>query len=147
MSLDIELINDTPIIKRKTGVFVRKNGKTVELSESEVKEKYPDSNITEYVVETNIVYSSNITHNLNRMADAVGLYECIWNPDENNINTAKELIDVLREGLHLLKLEPEKYQQFNPVNGWGNYDIFIEFVSNYLDACYEYPNAKIEVSR
>ena len=67
MSLDIELINDTPIIKRKTGVFVRKNGKTVELSESEVKEKYPDSNITEYVVETNIVYSSNITHNLSRM--------------------------------------------------------------------------------
>ncbi len=125
MSLDIELINDTPIIKRKTGVFVRKNGKTVELSESEIKEKYPDSNITEYVVETNIVYSSNITHNLTRMADVVGLYECIWNPDKNNINIAKELIDVLREGLHLLKLEPEKYQQFNPVNGWGNYDIFI----------------------
>ena len=34
----------------------------------------------------------NITHNLNKMADAVGLYEVLWKPDEIGITTASQMI-------------------------------------------------------
>jgi len=51
------------------------------------------------------------------------------------------------QGLHNLKIEPERYKKFNPENGWGSYDGLVKFVENYLNACYEYPDADVEVSR
>jgi hypothetical protein len=57
------------------------------------------------------------------------------------------LIEPLRQGLHNLKSEPERYKKFNPENGWGSYDGLVKFVENYLNACYEYPDADVEVSR
>ena len=63
------------------------------------------------------------------------------------ITKAKELIEPLRQGLHNLKSEPERYKKFNPENGWGSYDGLVKFVENYLNACYEYPDADVEVSR
>ena len=36
---------------------------------------------------------------------------------------------------------------FDAANGWGSYEHLIEFVSNYLAACEENPEAEIEVSR
>lgn len=38
------------------------------------------------------VFSSNITHNLNAMAEAAGIYRQIWRPEEIGIKTAVELI-------------------------------------------------------
>ena len=32
-------------------------------------------------------------------------------------------------------------------NGWGMYEHFVPFVEKYLEACKEYPDAVIEVSR
>ena len=40
MSLDVYLTEITPIKKKGTGVFIRKNGQTVELTIEEVKEKF-----------------------------------------------------------------------------------------------------------
>ena len=97
--------------------------------------------------ETNEVYSANITHNLGKMAGEAGIYEHLWRPDEIKITKAKELIEPLRQGLHNLKSEPERYKKFNPENGWGSYDGLVKFVENYLNACYEYPDADVEVSR
>ena len=71
----------------------------------------------------------------------------MWRPDEIKITKAKELIEPLRQGLHNLKSEPESYMKFNPENGWGSYDGLVEFVESYLNACYEYPDADVEVSR
>jgi hypothetical protein len=81
------------------------------------------------------------------MAEAAGIYEHLWRPDEIKITKAKELIEPLRQGLHNLKSEPERYKKFNPENGWGSYDGLVKFVENYLNACYEYPDADVEVSR
>lgn len=97
--------------------------------------------------EDETVYDANITHNLNTMATEAGIYELLWRPDEIQITKAKELIEPLRQGLHNLKSEPERYKKFNPENGWGSYDGLVKFVENYLNACYEYPDAIIEVSR
>jgi hypothetical protein len=147
MSLDVYLYNSTPTVKKGTGVFIRENGNTRELTIDEVKERYPESDVQEAEYETDEVYSANITHNLNTMAGEAGIYEHLWRPDEINITKAKELIEPLREGLHKLKSEPEKYKAFNPSNGWGSYEGLVRFVSNYLDACYENPEADVSVSR
>ena len=68
-----------------------------------------------------------------------------WLKQDNTI--VKELIEPLRQGLHNLKIEPERYKKFNPENGWGSYDGLVKFVENYLNACYEYPDADVKVSR
>lgn len=93
------------------------------------------------------VYSRNITHNLNVMADKVGLYEYLWRPERFNIKGARLLIKPLTKGLRKLKANPEKYKKFNPENGWGDYEGLVRFVGDYLDACSYYPNAEVSVSR
>lgn len=93
------------------------------------------------------VYTRNITHNMGRMAEAAGIYKHIWRPEELNIKTAGELIEPLTEGLARLKANPVHFRQFNPANGWGNYENLVKFVDEYLDACIADPDATIEVSR
>lgn len=147
MSLDVSLISKEPVVVKGTGVFIREGGGNRELSIEEVRQKYPDSTISEKEFETNEVYSDNITHNLNKMADAAGIYKHLWRPEEIGVTKASQLIDPLRNGLHELKSNPEKYKTLNPSNGWGSYEGLVNFVNNYLNACYEYPEAEVEVSR
>jgi hypothetical protein len=93
------------------------------------------------------LYSANITHNIATMAGRAGIYDFLWRPDEININKASQLTYFLRNGLALLKTNPEYFKKFNPENGWGDYDGLVSFVENYLAACIEYPDADVEVSR
>lgn len=93
------------------------------------------------------VFSCNITHNLNRMAEAAGIYEALWRPEELNIKTAIELIAPLSEGLEKLKADPEKFKQFNASNGWGNYENLVKFVEEYLEACKQNPDAEVSTWR
>ena len=112
------------------------------------------------------LYSSNITHNLNRMADEAGLYEALWRPymlkteidfgddysaeykfEEENPSKAHELIAVIEKGLADLKAKPKHYEKFNSSNGWGMYEHFVPFVEKYLEALKEFPDADVEISR
>lgn len=93
------------------------------------------------------VYSRNITHNLNKMAEAAGIYQHLWRPAELGITTAGPLIEPLRAGLALLMAEPERFKAFNPSNGWGSYDGLVEFVAEYLAACEANPTAVVHISR
>jgi hypothetical protein len=151
MSLDVYLITKEPQMKKaSSGIFIRENGQTKEISQEEWNSKNPGReavSVENDAVETNEVYSANITHNLGKMADEVGIYEHLWRPDEIKVTKAKELIESLRQGLHNLKSDPERYKKLNPENGWGSYDGLVKFVEDYLNACYEYPDADIEVSR
>lgn len=150
MSLDVYLTIEKTIVKKGTGVFVRKNGQNVELTMEEVRDAFPNkdiSHISEVETETNEVFSANITHNLGDMAMAVGIYEHLWRPEEIDIKKANQLIDPLRETLHKLKINPDEYKKYNPNNGWGSYDTLVTFISKYLDACYEYPESDVVVWR
>jgi len=148
MSLDIYLSVIEPVIKRGTGVFIRESGKNIELTVEQVRERFPDSDlIVEQEFETNVVFDYNITHNLGPMAKAAGIYMELWRPEELGITKAVQLIEPLREGLHRLKVEPNNYKELNPDNGWGDYEGLVKFVSSYLDACYDYPDADVEASR
>lgn len=113
------------------------------------------------------VYWANITHNLNTMADKAGIYEALWRPhrlkegynipdkeheaewkfEDENIVLAKEIAPIIEKGLADMKARPEYYEQFNASNGWGLYENFVLWIEKYLEACNEYPDAIVSVSR
>ena len=92
-------------------------------------------------------FDQNITHNLSEMAEAAGLYQPVWRPDENGITHARQLIEPLTKGIALLKAEPERFKKFNAKNGWGLYENLVPWLERYLEACVEYPDATVHVSR
>ena len=147
MSLDVMLVVRNSITTKGTGVFIKENGNRRELTISEVREKYPNSDVEELEFESEYIYSSNITHNLGEMADKAGIYYALWRPEEIGKEKAADIIDILKTGLADLKARPEYFEQFNSSNGWGMYENFVPFVENYLNACIANPDAIIEISR
>jgi len=97
--------------------------------------------------QTESVYSGNITHNLGKMAGEAGIYHALWRPEEINKTKAGEIVELLEKGLADLKDRPIYFSKFNAPNGWGTIGDFVVFVERYLEACKEYPEAKIEVDR
>jgi hypothetical protein len=103
--------------------------------------------VTLMVTKPTDVYSANITHNLNSMAEAAGIYKALWRPDELGIVRASQLIPLLEKGLVMLVKDRKYLETFNPPNGWGSYESLVQFVERYLEACWENPEATVEVSR
>ncbi len=93
------------------------------------------------------VYSANITHNLGKMAREAGIYECLWRPEEIGINQAKQIIPLLEAGLTKLATQKAHFEQFNAENGWGLWKHFVPWCADYLQACRDYPDATVWVSR
>lgn len=167
MSLDVYLIEKNEIPKKGTGIFVRENGGTRELTFAEVKERFPDTEIVEFDYKDSYVFSQNITHNLGKMAREAGLYETIWRPhrlkkgydiaeddynselefEDANPSQAFEIIPRLEKGIERMKSNPKHFKEFNPENGWGTYEGLLSMSEEYLEACKEYPNSFISVSR
>lgn len=105
-----------------------------------------------HTVENEDVFSANITHNLNKMAIEAGLYGCLWRPEESFVSEdgnvyARDLIEQMSKGLELMKRNPAIFKAFNPPNGWGHYEGFIQWIERYIAACIENPDAIVNVSR
>ena len=81
------------------------------------------------------------------MASEAGIYKALWRPEEIGKTKASEIVELLTKGLSDLKVKPEYFKKFNSPNGWGMYENFVPFVEKYLEACKEYPDAIIKVSR
>lgn len=146
MSLDVYL-EDGDSTPQGSGIFVREDGQTREISRAEWDEKFPGREPIVAEVDRGCWYNGNITHNLTTMADAAGIYKPLWRPDEIGIERAAQLIAPLETGLAELRSNPEKYKAHNPPNGWGDYDGLVRFVSEYLDACKANPNCSVRVWR
>lgn len=113
------------------------------------------------------LYSANITHNLNKMADEAGLYEALWRPyklkpgydipeddhkaereyEEANPVRAHEIIEIIEKGLADMKARPKHYEKFNSPNGWGLYKDFVPWIERYLEALKEFPEAQVVCDR
>jgi hypothetical protein len=122
------------------------------------------------------LFSANITHNLNDMAKATGLYVPLWRPEMLDVDraarikeqeavnnyhgangvyeiereaaiAARDLIEPIATGLATLKSDPGRFKEFDPRNGWGDYNGLVEWTEKYLAACREYPDAEVTVSR
>ena len=100
MSLDVSLLGEEKIVECVCSCCGHKHSKT----------------------ERETLYTSNITHNLNRMADEAGIYEACWRPEEIGAIKARDIIDKLSIGLHMMKADPERFKKFDSPNGWGTYD-------------------------
>lgn len=137
MSLYVSLISKIPITKKVTGVFIRENGKNKELTVEEFREKFQNAVVVENEFETECVFDANITHNLNEMADAAGIYEVFWRPEEIGATKASDIIPILKKGFEDMKARPEYFKKFDSENGWGTYKDFLPCVESYLNACRE----------
>ena len=93
------------------------------------------------------VYNNNITHNLGEMAKEAGIYYHVWRPDEIDIIKASELIKPLEDALCIMKEQPKRFKKHDSPNGWGLYENFVPWLESYLDACKDYPDSIISVSR
>ncbi len=114
-----------------------------------------------------ILFSANITHNLTEMASEANLYEALWRPyrlvdgynasegnydlecefEEKQTIKANQIITIIEKGLEDLKARPNHFKKFDSPNGWGLYIHFVPFVEEYLNACKEYPDSIVNVSR
>lgn len=155
MSLDLYVISKHTVKHHGTGVFTRENGETKELSVEECNKLYPNSDIKEFETEDNILWDGNITHNMTKMAskcicecpNKVSLYQLLWHPEEctllsenNTLNSS--YIKAVSICLEDLKNHKDFYEQYNPENHWGNYNILVIFTEEFLKALNSIPQDK-----
>lgn len=102
-----------------------------------------------YLIETKPVdvFEANITHNLGKMASEAGIYQALWRPEEIGARQAKDIINILRDGIRRMEDNPKHFKTFDAKNHWGMYDDFLPWLRRYLAACIEHPEAMIRVSR
>jgi hypothetical protein len=128
--------------------------------------KYASYDMVNFHEEKEQLYTANITHNLNVMAEQAGIYKALWRPyqlhkdyvhseDYNKEMAfedlvtiiASDIIPIIEQGLDLLKNRPDYFSKFNAENGWGKYVNFVPFVEKYLEALKQYPDSLVEVDR
>ena len=89
------------------------------------------------------VYEANITHNLGKMANEVGIYEALWKPRSVGVVTGDDLAGILEVGIQRLESSPEYYKAFDMSNDWGTYDQFVPWLKELLEACKKNPDAVV----
>ena len=146
MSLDLYIKSEKTHNKSGTGVYIRENGRNIELKTlTEVRKHFPDadsSQIKMQVYETNVVWHENITHNLGAMARNVptgklALYDYLWRPKEHGFRSvSEEYRKGIAKGLTYLKNHKEELLRFEPPvdpetgKRWGNYDQLVSFCTS-----------------
>lgn len=90
------------------------------------------------------VFSTNVTHNLNTIAEKAGIYEALWH--KQGITKAEDYIELLSNTLVMMKNHPNYFKQFDASNGWGTYEHFVPWLERLLEACHTYPIADVGVS-
>ena len=165
MSLDLYIISKKLVKHKGTGIYIRENGKTKELSLGEAEGLYVSDSINEITSEDNIYWHGNITHNLGAMADhcycycpdKTSLHSILWRPEETTLlivsgKLTSSYVKALSICLEELKEHRDYYEKFNPNNGWGNYDTLVNFTDSFLVALNKIPQKEyneyiIEASR
>lgn len=88
--------------------------------------------------------SVRITHNLVEMATVAGVHEALWQ-DTEKYTRPRQIIPALEAGLAALEADPKRFRAFNPPNGWGSYEDFVEFVRELLQQCRQYPDGELSI--
>lgn len=98
------------------------------------------------------VFDINITHNLNRMARALGVYNLLWHPEKHKAYTdgklyASDCIEDINKAIKELSSNLTYYQEnYGPENGWGSAQGLLDDLREIRQAMENYPNSYIEVS-
>lgn len=90
------------------------------------------------------VHDQNITHNLHPMANQLGL-ECLWNPEQEGIKCAGDLIKPLEAAVGELIERRDHYSQWDAPNGWGTSYQFLPWLETLLRAAREREGIEMKV--
>lgn len=106
------------------------------------------------VVEPHTVFDINITHNLNEMARALGVYEILWRPDELAENAmvdkiyVKNFLKPINGSIEELATNMDYYQsEYGPKNGWGSAETLLKDLRLIRNAIEENPDGYFVASR
>lgn len=90
--------------------------------------------------------SCDIPSALQSMATEAGIYACLWRPYEHGIMKAVQLIPLLKKGLERLLEDPNRFKQLE-ILPFYTYANLVAFVSLWLVACANYPDADVVAAR
>jgi hypothetical protein len=123
------------------------------------------------------LHQSNITHNCTGMAHEADIYTPLWFPamlpnapyaaaihaakiaedyhgdqgvyalEAATKTYARDLIHPITQGLAAMQADPARFKRLEPANRWGTYMAFTAWITEYLKACLEYPDATVIVHR
>ena len=157
MSLDITIISPEPSFRRSTGIYARVDGTIKELTPEEACERFPEvyktpEDVPVETVENEDLWWRNITHNLREMAShcmsldgQYSLKALLWRdefPTKEEFKTDDvhtKYVTLLIECLQSLKKSPDYFKQYNPANGWGNYELLVSFLTDFIKALIDAP--------
>ncbi len=142
MNLDIQLVGDTEV--------------TVKIRKWADKHRncYPDKVDVYQVlrqmqthlrdVKPEVLYTTNITHNLIPMWRRVGVYEELYNADGV---AASNIVPALVNGLAFMRANPNTCRALEPANGHGTYRDALPFLQELHDACRLNSRAMLKVAQ
>lgn len=56
---------------------------------------------------------------------------------------AGDVVPLLDKAVNDMTRRPQHYEQFNPPNGWGDFDSALDFLSKLLSACKKHPKCTV----
>lgn len=90
----------------------------------------------------------NITSHWIKMAEEAEIYPYLCDPETLGLTRAQEIIKPLKRGLALMKANPKRFKKCNSEDSAGPYyNGIIAWLSEYIEACEEHPDALVEVLR
>ena len=105
-------------------------------------------------------WRANVTHNMGDMAKHIPvcvkyrkkifggkLYDYVWRPDENGNPSTSPMRKILVNVIAYMLNNRNVLLAYNPSNGWGSYDSFLQWLISYKEACEDNPGRKISVDR
>lgn len=95
-------------------------------------------------VEWTDIIERNITHNVTPMWHKAGVYNALYHSHEKQAYT---IIPALEKGIEHMTNNSEEYIALNPENGWGSYATALPWLIGILQACKDYPETRIRISK
>jgi len=88
-----------------------------------------------------------ITYNISKMVEDLGVKDILWDPQDNGIIEAEQLITPLSQAIARLEESPNHYKTYDSPNGWGTYDSLLKALRKLENACIQNPKAAVSVWR
>ena len=90
------------------------------------------------------VFSGNMTHNVTPMWKKAGVYDALYNAKGKK---AEDVLPILKAGIDYFVANKDSLEKLNPSNGWGSYETALTYLIEVRDACEEYPDSIIRISK
>lgn len=87
------------------------------------------------------VFDRNYTYNIAKIAKEAG-----FSVNDFDGKNGAEIVAILDPAIERMNKNPDHFRQFNPPNGWGDFDSFVGLLEILLAHCHEYPSGYCRIS-